>query len=70
MKSFKNSSKSLKVPLLILGMVVLFSLAFNTVSAADTSQINVISSENGTNGHTATNSSTSVSYNPNDTSNS
>ncbi len=40
MDSYKNCFKSFKVLLLILGMVIIFSFAFNTASAADTSQIN------------------------------
>jgi hypothetical protein len=41
MKTYKNCLQSLKNPLLIIIMVVIFSFGFNIVSAADASQIYV-----------------------------
>ncbi len=62
MKSSKNNIKSLKVPLLIMSIIIVFSLGFSAVSAADTSQISVNSSgDNLTNGQMVTNTSSTTS---------
>ena len=45
MNSFKKGIKSLKVPLLIISMIIIFSFGFTAVNAADTSHINESSSD-------------------------
>ncbi len=55
MNNYKKGIESLKVPLLIMSMVVIFSFGFHTVSAADTSHIYVSPSGSDTwNGQAAT----------------
>ena len=42
MKSFKKGIISLKVPLIIISMIIIFSFGFNAVNAADTSKLTKI----------------------------